>query len=105
MIEQRVMRPAFLRPSVFWQIFFRRSGTRARQGFQALPSELRVIVVAKAVREFLIERPRHRRVAFFFGETRTPIQRGGNLRGIRIERDLVFETLTCLIGSALPEAQ
>src|ERR1700730_10487949 len=100
MVEQRVARRVFLRPSVFWRGFFWRSGTEAGQDFQTLPAELRVIVVAKAVGEFLIERPRHRRVAFFFGKTRTPIQRGGNLRGIRIERDLVFETLACLIGSA-----
>jgi hypothetical protein len=83
-IEQRVVRRVFCG--------LRHCGG-AMQGFQALPAELRVVVVVEAVGELLIERPRHRRVAFFFGETRTPVERGGNFRGIGIERDLIFETL------------
>src|SRR5271165_2468177 len=93
MVEQRVAR--------------RRFGWAAciRQCFQALPAELGIVVVAKAVGEFLVERPRHRRVALFFGETRTPVERGGNFRGIGIERDLIFETLPGLLRAALPESE
>src|ERR1700687_686767 len=97
------MRLLFLWRALLRRAFLRRSVTRARQAFQTLPAELRVVVVAKAVGEFLIKRTRHRRVALFFGETRTPVQRGGNFRGIGIERDLSFEFLPGLIDSALPE--
>jgi hypothetical protein len=42
---------------------------------------------------------------FLLRRARTPVERGGNFRGIGIERDLIFETLPRLIGSALPEGQ
>jgi hypothetical protein len=65
----------------------------ASRAFKSLTAKFGIVVVTKAVGEFLIKRARHCRIVFLFSEARAPVECGRNFGGIGIERDLVFKTL------------
>ena len=92
MVEQRVVN------AVRGRVIF-------AEALQSLATEFGVIVIVKAVAKFLIERARHAGIVLFLGQTSSPVKRGGNLGGIGIERDLIFETFAGVFGPSLAKVQ
>src|SRR6266516_4861653 len=81
------------------------AGIAAAQALQPRSSELRVVVVTKALGELLIERARHPRSAGSLGKARSPVERRRNFRRIGVKCNLIFEALSRFFGPGLPEAQ
>ena len=70
-----------------------------------LASQIRIVVVAKPVGDFLIERPRQLQIAVLSRQTRAPVKRRWNLVRRGIERNLFFESFFRLFLPALTQGQ
>src|SRR5437660_4207844 len=62
-----------------------------RKFLQTLPPQLSVVIVAEAVRQFLVVRARHARLIVFFRQPRPPVKSRGGLVAPGIHPNLLVE--------------
>src|SRR4051812_31611860 len=83
-----------------------RDGLWQTSDTETLARQIGVVIVAKAVCELAVVGPRLDGIFFvLFRETAAPVDRGRNLRRLRVLRELLLKSLACVLRAVLAQAQ